>query len=245
MKKTLVIGATSAIARSTARLFAERGDTLFLAARNVEQLEISADDLLVRGANAVYIAEVDVLDFSRHEEFVETAIDSMGGLDLVLVAHGTLPDQSACESSTDLTRRELEVNAVSTISLLTIVASYFEGAKRGTIVAITSVAGDRGRQSNYVYGAAKATVSRFLQGLRNRLHSSGVHVLDVRPGFVDTPMTAAFEKGPLWTTPDFVAAKIVSAISKQRNVIYVPFFWSVIMLVIRSIPERLFKRLKL
>lgn len=245
MKKVLIIGATSAIARATARLFAEAGNALFLVARNTEQLAMLADDLKVRGAIAVNTTTMDVLEHDRHQAVIDEAVNTLGGLDLVLIAHGTLPDQQACQASVAVTLSEFDINALSTISILTIVANYLEEAKQGTIVTISSVAGDRGRQSNYVYGAAKSAVSCFMQGLRNRLHGAGVNVLTVKPGFVDTPMTAEFEKGPLWASPESVAVRIDKAITKGRNEVYVPSFWWLIMFVIRSVPESIFKRLSL
>ena len=140
---------------------------------------------------------------------------------------------------------ELSTNAISTISLLTHLANRLEMQKSGTIAVVTSVAGDRGRQSNYVYGAAKGMVSIFLQGLRNRLHKAGVNVLDIKPGFVDTPMTAEFKKGLLWAKPESVAGSIVNGIDRGKYEIYTPFFWRIIMLVIRNIPESIFKKANL
>jgi len=140
----------------------------------------------------------------------------------------------------------MDINFLSVVSLLTPIANRFEENKRGTIAVISSVAGDRGRQSNYVYGAAKSGLDAFLQGLRNRRSKADVHVLTIKPGFVDTPMTAHIpERGPLWAQPEDVAKGIVSAIEKQKYVVYLPRFWSLIMLIIRSIPERIFKKLSL
>ena len=245
MKKILIIGATSAIAQETAKLFAEAGDRLFLTARSMEKLQAIATDLQVRGADAVHTGQLEVLDYEQHDEVLRSAIATLEGLDLILIAHGTLPDQEACQQSFETTRREFEINALSTISLLTLAANYFEERKTGTIAVISSVAGDRGRQSNYVYGAAKGAVTLFLQGLRNRLHKSGVKVLTIKPGFVDTPMTADFKKGPLWETPQNLAKQIVASLDKQRDIAYLPWFWRYIMLIIKSIPEVVFKRLSL
>lgn len=245
MKKILIIGATSAIAEATARLFAERGDRLFLVARNEERLQTLRRDLTIRGAESVTTDILDINEFDRHERLIDTAFETMDGVDMALIAHGSLPEQSACEKDFTLALKELNTNAVSTISLLTHLANRFEQSGRGCIACITSVAGDRGRKSNYVYGAAKGAVSIFLQGLRNRLSKSGVHVLTIKPGFVDTPMTAAFTKGLLWTRPEKVAQSIRSAMEKRRDVIYVPWYWFLIMLIIRTVPEKLFKRLSL
>ena len=245
MRRVLVIGATSAIAQATARLFAADGDALFLVARNGERLQSVADDLRVRYGVQIKTSILDVTDYAAHEGLVDQVVAAHGGLDTVLIAHGTLPDQQVCEASAEQTRREIEVNALSVISLLTHLANHFENQGHGTLAVISSVAGERGRQSNYVYGSAKAAVTVFLGGLRNRLQSAGVHVLTIKPGFVDTPMTSEFRKGPLWASPEKIAAGIYKAIVKRRDVVYLPGFWRMVMRIIREVPEPLFKRLKL
>ncbi|HVO84809.1 MAG TPA: SDR family NAD(P)-dependent oxidoreductase, partial [Syntrophobacteria bacterium] len=170
MERILIIGATSAIAQATARLFAAEGASLFLVGRDPEKLRAVADDLRVRGAPQVETMTMDAAEYDRHQGIIEEARRFLGGLDTALIAHGTLPDQKACETSFDLTRREFATNALSVISLLTHLANSFERQGSGTLAVISSVAGDRGRQSNYVYGAAKAAVTTFLSGLRGRLH---------------------------------------------------------------------------
>ena len=246
MRRILIIGATSAIAEATARIFATRGDALFLIARSAERLQAIKDDLNVRGAVRTATATLDVCDFAAHGAIIDQAERELGGLDTVLIAHGTLSDQGECEKSVDALRHEFDVNALSTIALLTTLANTFEARRAGTLAVISSVAGDRGRQSNYVYGSAKAAVTAFLSGLRQRLAKSNVDVLTIKPGFVDTPMTANIaNKGALWAKPDAVAAGIVRAIDKRRSVVYLPWFWYLIMLVIKHIPEPIFKKLKL
>jgi decaprenylphospho-beta-D-erythro-pentofuranosid-2-ulose 2-reductase len=245
MKRILVIGASSAIAESTARRFAERGDSLFLVGRKSTVLDSMCADLRVRGAGAVGMHVLDANDFGAHEGMLAAAEQSLGGLDVVLIAHGTLSDQKKCESSVELTVQELMTNGVSVVAILTRVAAKFEERKAGTIVVISSVAGDRGRQSNYVYGSAKALVTAFTSGLRQRLYKSGVAVITIKPGFVDTPMTAEFPKGPLWAKPQQIAAGIVRAVDRSGTVVYLPRFWWLIMFIIRSIPEFIFRRLKL
>jgi short-subunit dehydrogenase len=246
MRKILIIGATSAIAEATARLFAARGDALFLVARNAERLQAIATDLGVRGAVRTGTATLDVTDLAAHQAVIDQCERELGGLDTVLIAHGTLSDQAECEKSVDALRREFDINALSTMALLTTLANTFESRKSGTLAVISSVAGDRGRQSNYTYGSAKAAVSAFLSGLRQRLAKSNVDVLTIKPGFVDTPMTAGIaNKGALWVKPEAVAAGIVRAIDRRRSVVYLPWFWSLIMLVIKHIPEPVFKKLKL
>jgi decaprenylphospho-beta-D-erythro-pentofuranosid-2-ulose 2-reductase len=245
MRKILVIGAASAIAEATARLFAERGDALFLVGRKAEVLDSMCADLKVRGAGAVGMHALDANDLSAHEHMLQNAEHSLGGLDVVLIAYGTLSDQKKCESSVELTVHELTTNAVSVAAILTRVANRLEQRRAGTIVVISSVAGDRGRQSNYVYGSAKAMVTAFTSGLRQRLYRSGVAVVTIKPGFVDTPMTAAFPKGALWAKPQKIAGGIVRAVDRSATVLYLPGFWRLIMLIIRSIPESIFRRLKL
>jgi decaprenylphospho-beta-D-erythro-pentofuranosid-2-ulose 2-reductase len=239
--KILVIGATSAIAEHCARIWAARGDALYLVARNEERLKTIAADLKVRGAANAHGYCLDLNDLDDHAAMLDAAEAVMGGVDTVLIAHGTLSNQKACEQSVEETLAEINTNALSTISLLTHIANRFETKRAGTIAVISSVAGDRGRASNYVYGSAKAMVTAFTSGLRQRLHKSNVAVVTIKPGFVDTPMTAAFKKGLLWATPASVAAKIVRAIDKRKDEVYVPAFWWAVMAVIKAIPCRIFK----
>jgi short-subunit dehydrogenase len=245
MQKILVIGATSAIAEATARIYAARGARLYLLARNADRMQDIADDLRVRGANAVEYAVLDVNATDIHEAIVDTAWKAFAGIDVVLMAHGTLPDQQQCEASVGVALSEFATNATSSIALLTLIANRMQSAGKGTIAVISSVAGDRGRASNYLYGSAKAAVSTFLSGLRQRLGKHGVNVLTIKPGFVDTPMTKNFKKGLLWAKPDSVAQGIVKAVDRRRAIVYLPSFWRGIMLVIRSIPEAIFKRIQL
>lgn len=244
-QRILIVGSSSAIAEATARRYAAQGAKLFLVARNAERLQAQTADLKTRGAAEVRSSVLDLNDFARHDELIAHAWQAWNGLDLVLIAHGTLGSQQACEADFDLTLKELNTNAISVISLLTRLGNRFELQGRGGIAVIGSVAGDRGRQSNYVYGTAKGALAIFLQGLRNRLAPKGVQVLTIKPGFVDTPMTADFKKGPLWASPDRIAAGILAAVERRKDVVYLPWFWRGIMLIIRSIPERVFKKLKL
>ena len=245
MQNVLIIGATSAIAQEVARIYANSGSQLFLVARNTEKLEQVAQDMNVRGTAKVDTYVCDLSDTSHHNEILRVADKTLDGIDITLIAHGTLPEQTECESSIEKTLQELQTNLISVISLLTILGNYFEKQGKGSIAVISSVAGDRGRQSNYVYGAAKGGLTIFLQGLRNRLSKTGVGVLTIKPGFVITPMTKDFKKGILWAQPQQVAKTIVNAIRKGKNVVYVPWFWRWIMLIIRSIPENIFKRMSL
>ena len=246
MQKILIIGATSAIAEATARIYAARGDALFLVARNSGHLRAVVADLNVRGAAQTDNAVLDVTDFAAHEAVLDRALRDLGGIDIALIAHGTLGNQQQCQQSNEILRQEFEINVLGTLALLTSLANHFERQRHGTLAVISSVAGERGRQSNYVYGAAKAAVSTFLGGLRQRLAKADVNVLTIKPGFVDTPMTSSIpNKSALWAHPDRIARGIVRAIDRRRSVVYLPWFWRWIMLVIRQIPEPLFKRLKL
>lgn len=245
MKRILIIGATSAIAEQCARIWAAKGDSFHLVARNEQHVQTIAADLKVRGASEVTTYCADLNDIEKHIALLDMAEEALGSVDIVLIAHGTLSNQKKCELSVDKTLAEIKTNALSTISLLTLIANRFEEKSNGTICVISSVAGDRGRASNYVYGSAKAMVTTFLSGLRQRLNNSNIAVVTIKPGFVDTPMTSAFKKGPLWAKPNAVASKIVKAIDKKRSEIYVPVFWLLIMMVIKLIPSKLFKRISL
>jgi decaprenylphospho-beta-D-erythro-pentofuranosid-2-ulose 2-reductase len=245
MKRILIIGATSAIAEHCARIWAVRGDALHLVARNEQHVQTIAADLKVRGASNVTTYCTDLNDMDKYEELLNSADDALGSVDIVLIAHGTLSNQKGCQLSVHETLAEIQTNALSTISLLTLIANRFEAKQCGSICVISSVAGDRGRASNYVYGSAKAMVTVFTSGLRQRLNKSNVDVVTIKPGFVDTPMTSAFKKGFLWAKPNVVANKIVKAIDKNQAEVYVPSFWLFIMIMIKSIPSNFFKRISL
>jgi decaprenylphospho-beta-D-erythro-pentofuranosid-2-ulose 2-reductase len=243
--RVLIVGATSAIAAETARAYAARGARLYLAARHPDRLAAVAADLRVRGAAAVETALLDATDHRRCEEVVEAAWATFGGLDVALIAHGVLPDQASGQRSATEALRSIDVNFGSAVALLTPLANRFEAARSGCIAVISSVAGDRGRQSNYVYGSAKGGLDRFLQGLRNRLYQAGVAVVTLKPGFVDTPMTSHLPKNPLFASPRRVGRAIHRAIERRRNVVYIPWFWRPIMGLIAALPEAVFKRLRM
>lgn len=240
--RVLVVGATSAIAEAAARRFAADGDSLFLVARDADKLAAVADDLRVRGAREVGTHVMDADDLDAHAGMLDAAEAALGHIDTALIAYGTLPDQARCQDDVEAALAAWHTNAASVMALATRLANRLERRGTGTIAVLSSVAGDRGRQSNYVYGSAKAALSTFLEGLRHRLHASGVRVLTIKPGMVDTPMTAAFDKGPLWASPERVGRDIHKAVRRGTEVLYTPFFWRWIMLVITLLPRPLFKR---
>ena len=203
-----------------------------------------AADLRVRGASLVVVEQMDMTSTGAVGGVVSRAQQALDGLDTLMIAAGLLPEQGRVSAEAELLRETLEINVAVPMMVLEEAALLFEQQGHGQIVAIGSVAGDRGRATNYAYGAAKGALEIFLSGLRQRLHKHGVQVLLVKPGFVDTPMTAAFKKGLLWASPERVARDIDRAMAKGKSVIYTPWWWRWIMLVIRLIPEALFVRLR-
>ena len=239
----LIFGATSAIAGAVAARYATAENRFFLIARDNEKLAALRERLTDSGAGEIETAQSDLTRLEDHPGLTEAAFNWLQTVDLVLIAHGTLPDQAHCERDASTALEALTVNGLSPISLLTELAPRMRGQAHGTLAVITSVAGDRGRPSNYVYGSAKAMVSAFLQGLRGRLHGARVHVIDIRPGLVDSPMTAHLPKGPLFATPDRVAGDIVKAVASRRHTVYIPGWWRLIMEIVRWLPDSIFKRL--
>jgi len=240
----LILGATSAIARATAAAFAAKGHTLYLAARDMDELRRSAADLHLRYGVEVRYGLFDAEQTETHATFLQTVIEEMQGLHGVVLAFGYLGDQQVARDFS-IGAKVIASNFTGAASILSHCANYFEPLKRGFIIGISSVAGDRGRQSNYVYGAAKGALSLYLQGLRNRLFASKVRVITVKPGFVDTAMTYGLPGLFLVASPQAIGERIVAALDKSADVVYLPWFWRYIMLIIKHIPEPIFKRLKL
>lgn len=241
----LALGATSAIAEATLRLLAEQGASFVLVARSEPKLAAVRDDLLTRGAAAAIGFISDLNETDTHGAMLTEAARALGGLDVALIAHGVLGDQAEAEREYAAAEAILRTNLISTVSLVGWLANYFEAEHRGTIAVISSVAGDRGRKSNYVYGASKGGLNVFLDGVRNRVDRAGVNVLTIKPGFVATPMTAHLVPNALFAEPAEVAPVIVRAIGRRRDVVYVPGFWRWIMLAVRLIPGPVFKRMNL
>lgn len=243
--RLLIVGATSSIARALVRRLSALGATVHLAARDVDEAERIGRDAQVRfGVDASWSA-YDVTEPNAHAAVLDAATEAMGGLDGVVVAVGMLGDAERARHDPVHLRTVIDVNFTSVAHLLTRAADRLEAQGHGVIAAFSSVAGDRGRASNYVYGSAKAGLSAFLQGLRARLHPHGIHVLTVKPGPVDTRMTFGLDDLPLLTDPDAVAADVVDALHRQTDVLYTPGIWRWIMTALRALPERVFKRLPL
>jgi hypothetical protein len=241
-----ITGATSAIAQAWARLHAMRGAGFYLVGRDISKLDIVKDDLLARGAREVQLHVVDMAQVQDYGDIVAQLYAHWPSVDIALFAQGIMLDQRVLEKNMTDLRGMFECNVMSYIQPATMIAERMAQAGSGSVVLISSPAGDRGRQSNYFYGASKAAVTVFAGGLRNHVFKRGVHVLTVKPGFVDTPMTAMIDKnGPLWATTEQIAACIENGLKKKKDVIYAPWFWQIIMLVIRHIPESIFKRLGL
>jgi len=243
MSFVLVIGAKSDIAKATAREYAKHGYDLCLAARNAQELEAFANDLTIRTQRSVSTIELDILDYDTHQNFYDQMGEKPAG---VIVAVGYLGDQMRAQSDFQEAKRIIDTNYTGVVSLLNIIADDFERRGNGFIVGISSVAGDRGRKSNYIYGSAKAALSAYLSGLRHRLDAAKVHVMTVKPGFVATKMTEGMElPSKLTAQPEEIAADIYMAQQKRQDVLYTKWMWRYIMLIIRHIPERLFKRTNL
>ena len=243
--RVLVLGATSSIAIATCRMLAERGASLYLVARNEDKLAIVEGDFRTRGAKFVESRVLNLDDTAKHPAMLQQAIDALGGIDLAYLAHGVLGDQAAAEEDFVVANAILQTNFISAVSLCTWLANYFVRQRAGTLAVISSVAGDRGRKSNYVYGASKGALNIFLAGLRNRVDREGVNVITIKPGPTLTPMTAHMPNSQKFATPEKVASDILAAVESRKDVVYSPGIWAIIMFVIRSIPESIFKKLNL
>ncbi|HRA21622.1 MAG TPA: SDR family NAD(P)-dependent oxidoreductase [Anaerolineae bacterium] len=250
MQRILIAGASSGIAQAIARRFvaaaAQPGDLRFLlAGRDEARLTAVADDLRVRGAGEARTFVIDFADLGRQQALLDEARAQLGTVDLILVAWGSLPDQAAVERDPDLAARSWQENATATVAFLGHAATLLEAQRSGRLAVITSVAGDRGRRANYHYGAAKAAVIATLQGLRARLYPLGISVTDLRPGPVDTPMTASLKKGPLVCSAERSGRLSHAAIVRGRDIAYIPGYWRLIMTLVKLLPEGIFKRLNL
>ncbi len=238
----LILGGRSDIGLAVAHRFAAAGHPIQLAARNAESLAAEKSDIELRHNVTVSLHEFDALETSTHEAFVDQ-IDILP--ETAICAVGVLGDQAANERDIASATLVMRSNYEGPASILGVLANRFEARGSGTLVGISSVAGDRGRAANYIYGSAKAGLTAFLSGLRNRLAKKGVHVVTVKPGFVATKMVEGMDlPAKLTATPDMLAAAIEKAVSRKRNVIYVKLVWAFVMIVIRNIPEFYYKETK-
>lgn len=243
MPTVLLLGAASDMSVAIARKFAKEGYNLQLAARNVQRMKPMQSDLSIRHQASCDLLEFDALDFQSHAGFFQNLATKP---DVVICVFGYLGENETARQNWKETEKIINSNYTGAVSILNIVANYFIEQKKGTIVGISSVAGERGRQSNYLYGSAKAGFTAYLSGLRNRLFREGVHVATIQPGFVYTRMTENLKLPPLLTAkPEDIADTVYSAVKNKKNVVYVKWFWRWIMLIIKSIPEFMFKKLKL
>ncbi|SFJ72442.1 SDR family oxidoreductase [Celeribacter neptunius] len=240
----IILGATSSMARAMARRLAKDGARLLLCGRDMDDLAASAVDCLARGAASAEALRFDARDHATFAPIIDKAASEEGEINCAVFV-GSMPDQAEIDADPALLDGVVQDSYIGPATFLTLLAPHIESRARGTVVGVTSVAGDRGRIGNYVYGSAKAGFATYLSGLRNRLTRAGGHVVTVKPGFVDTAMTWGIEGMFLVATPDAVAKDIMRAVAKKRNVIYTPFFWRYIMLIIRHIPEFIFKKMSI
>ncbi|MEM9684427.1 MAG: SDR family NAD(P)-dependent oxidoreductase, partial [Pseudomonadota bacterium] len=240
----IVMGASSSIGRAFARQAAADGADIVLAGRDTDDLQRLAADVALRADCDVDVIYFDAQATGQHEEFVDRCVGRDGSINLMLL-FGTMPDQDATDADFELARQSIEVNYVGAVSVLNRFAPHLEKQGAGKVVVLSSVAGDRGRIKNYLYGSAKGALNLYLQGLRARLQRSEVSVTTVKAGFMDTDMTFGLPGMFLVASPEDCAAACLKLSDKGREVAYFPFFWWGIMTIIKAIPERIFKRLSI
>ena len=243
MSYILIIGAKSDIAKATAKEYAKHGHNLYLAARNSNDLKEFANDIKVRTQRKVRLIELDILDYESHQDFFENLEEKPLG---VISAVGYLGDQDKAQTDFKEAQQIINTNYTGIVSLINIIADDFAKRKNGFIIGISSVAGDRVRKSNYIYGSSKAALTAYFSGLRNRLYGSQVQVMTVKPGFVATKMTAGLDLPKvLMAQPEEVAKDIYNAQKNGNSVLYTKWIWKWIMMVIRSIPEFQFRKMNI
>ncbi len=243
MKKIVVLGATSGIAEAVERKMAAGRHEMLLVARSPRRLAVLREDLLIRGAAHILTFTADLENATDWVRLFDFARQNFPDFDTVFLTYGSMLDQEQCKHSVELTARQLHTDFVSAACILTLFADYFETRKTGCLAVVTSVAGDRGRRSNYVYGSAKGALSHFLEGLRSRLYPSGVRVITIKAGPVDTKMTAHLPRDRPFASPMRVASDIYRCLKRDRpDVLYTPWYWRYVMFCIRALPESIFKR---
>ena len=242
-KTVLILGGNSDVGKSIARDFSKLGSNIILTSRKKGQLDSFKSDLKIRYSIKCDLEFFDVLDFNSHESFY---FNLKKKPDIVISCIGYLDNQEKSENSFEESLKSIQTNFTGLVSILNVVSNDFESRKSGIIVGISSVAGDRGRGSNYIYGCSKSGFTSYLSGLRNRLNKSNVKVITVKPGFIKTKMTNHLDLPKLLTaSPDYISNVIINSIRKNKNVIYIKWFWRWIMLIIKIIPESIFQKMKL
>lgn len=248
VRRVVVLGALSAIAEATCRMLAEEHADLALLARDERRLAVLANDLVLRGAGRVATRELDLAKTDDPTAILDNVSAEIGAIDAILIFYGILGDQDKADVDLVHARELLDVNFTSQAEWALAAANHLANAKtpNAVVLAISSVAGDRGKMRNYVYGAAKAGISTLMQGLAHRFaHQPGPRIVVIKLGPVDTPMTATHKKGALWAQPDDVARAILRAMRHGGPILYVPWFWRWIMLILRALPAPIFHRLKI
>lgn len=243
MSTVLILGAASDMAVAIAKKYAAEGHAIQLAARNIQRLQPLLSDISIRYNTTCTAHEFDALNFNSHQAFFDQLPVKP---DITVCLFGYLGENETARANWAESEKIIHTNYTGAVSILNVVSNYYAAQKKGVIAGISSVAGERGRQSNYIYGSAKAGFTAYLSGLRNRMFPEHVHVVSVQPGFVYTRMTENLTLPPLLTAqPEQVANTVYKAVAGKKNVVYVKWFWRWIMLVIKSIPEFMFKKLKL
>jgi len=245
MNKVIIVGATSPVGRYIAHEFAMRGFSVMVAGRDRDEVSRIAQDIRVRFRTQVFEGFVRMEAFEEHEKFVQDAVAVMGGFDGVVVVAGSMEGVEEAKTNPQALRKVIEINFSGPASLITLCANRLVAQGRGFVAAVTSVAGDRGRATNYPYGSAKGGLSLFLQGLRNRLAPKGIQITTIKPGFIDTRMTFGMKKLLFLASPKKVAKQAVAAILAKKDVVYCPKIWWFVMTIIKLIPERIFKYLRI
>ncbi|WP_159930987.1 SDR family NAD(P)-dependent oxidoreductase [Oceanicoccus sp. KOV_DT_Chl] len=239
----LVFGATSAICHAVLKILSEQTCHFFLAARDESRLAAITQDLKTRGATISGTSSFDFNHVDSIQSCVDSASNKMGSLDLILVAHGTLPDNELLEKDINKAIESINANFTSCAAIVLESCQRLEAQGSGTLAVISSVAGDRGRKTNYIYGASKSALNTLLQGLQGRFSGTNIRIVNIKPGMIDTPMTRDFQKGLLWSTPEKIAPAIYKAILIGKSNCYVPSYWRLIMLIIKFLPAAILYRL--
>jgi len=245
MKHIVIAGATSAISQAVSKQLISDDVCFHLVGRDMDKLEIVSNDLISRGCGKALCYSLDFNDFTEHQSLIEKIKIEADKIDILFVCYGIMHSQDECEENVNKALEQVTSNYTSAVSLLVLFTQVMYSQGEGTIAVVSSVAGDRGRKSNFIYGSAKGGLSTFLEGLRYKLYDAGINVLTVKPGFVDSPMTTDMKKGLLWASPELVAKYIVKAIKLRKSVIYTPHFWFFIMTIIKIIPVFIFRKLNI